>query len=664
MAEEYKYDEDIVDQPDMMLTDDALEEKEQRMEYEQESEMHSLAASMVAKWEEYKNARSDIEERWLEDLRSFNSQYESDQLAKISSADNRKSKVYVGLTRTKCISAYSRIVDLLFQAGDRFWGIEPTPIPDLNPMIEMAIAQRAEAEIMSLTGTNDQVFVENRVSELQAQSQEEIQNYANNAVDKMEHLIEDQLVEEKIEQKIKQALMESVIMGSGCIKSCTVRIKRTEHYARTLDNEFVLAMQEEIAPDVDAVSIFDIYPDPYASSVEEADGLFRRHVLNRTQFKMLSDTDGFDAELIDQCLRMYANGNHTEMSHERERRDIAHVTGSTAETNRFEVLEYWGVVSGHDLASYGIEVEDESDQYHANVWISSGKILKAQLNPLTPQRIPYHVFPYEKTPHQFWGIGVARMMRDSQATLNAATRMYLDNIAISSAPMIEVNSDLLAAGEDPTDIYPMRVFIREGGDAAVPMMRFYQPTNVTQGLDGVINMFRTFADETTSLPSYTHGEQTASLNKTASGMSMLMGAANVALKSTIKNIDDYLTKPLLESLYHFNMEWSDDEEVKGDAIIKARGSSALIAKEMQSQRLLQFMQIASNPMDAPLIKRKQLLENIAASMDIDPEQVILSDEELQQAIGASMQGNPNPVPDQGMAGPTEPPVGEIDEMQG
>ena len=256
------------------------------------------------------------------------------------------------------------------------------------------------------------------------------------------------------------------------------------------------------------------------------------------------------------------------------------------------------------------------------------------------------------------------MMRDSQATMNAATRMYLDNIAISSAPMIEVNSDLLAAGEDPTDIYPMRVFIREGGDAAVPMMRFYQPTNVTQGLDGVINMFRTFADETTSLPSYTHGEQTASLNKTASGMSMLMGAANVALKSTIKNIDDYLTKPLLESLYHFNMEWSDDEGFKGDAIIKARGSSALIAKEMQSQRLLQFMQIASNPMDAPLIKRKQLLENIAASMDIDPEQVILSDEELQQAIGASMQGNPNPVPDQGMAGPTEPPVGEIDEMQG
>ena len=61
---DYKYDEDIVDQPDGMLTEDAKGEKEERQrEYEdQDSEMHSLASSMRAKWEEYKNARQDIKE--------------------------------------------------------------------------------------------------------------------------------------------------------------------------------------------------------------------------------------------------------------------------------------------------------------------------------------------------------------------------------------------------------------------------------------------------------------------------------------------------------------------------------------------------------------------------------------------------------------------------
>ena len=666
---DYKYDEDIVNQPDGMLTEDAKGEKEERQrEYEdQDSEMHSLASSMRAKWEEYKNARQDMEERWLEDLRAFNSSYDQDTLNKIKSSEGRRSTVYVGLTRTKCIAAFSRIVDLLFQAGDRFWEIEPTPIADIGPQAEMELAEQSISEVTELTGDNPidaRELIGARMDELAMGLQDRMQEKANEAADEMQTMIEDQLIEEDAEIKIKQSLMESVIMGTGCVKGATVKIKKTEHFFRDpQDGEYTLMYEEEPAPDIESVSIFDIYPDPYATTMNEADGLFRRHVLNRAQFKQLGESDGFDQELIDQCLRMYATGNHNELSHEKERRAMANIS-SLGSSNRFEILEYWGLVSGHDLMDYGIDVDDESDQYQANVWISSGKILKAQLNPLSPQRIPYHVFPYERTPHQFWGVGVARMMRDSQSTMNAATRMYIDNIAISSAPMIEVNSDLLAAGEDPTDIYPMRVFIREGGDAAVPMMRFYQPTNVTQGLGNIIEMFRTFADETTSLPSYTHGEQSRGLNKTATGISMLMGAANVALKSTIKNIDDYMTRPLIESLYYWNMEWSPEENVKGDSKVKARGSSALIAKEMQSQRLLQFLDITSNPMDAPLIKRKKLLEDVAASMDIDPDQVIMSDEELQQTIRAAMQGNQDLMSDEGVEAPAGPPDGEIEPMQG
>ena len=94
-------------------------------------------------------------------------------------------------------------------------------------------------------------------------------------------------------------------------------------------------------------------------------------------------------------------------------------------------------------------------------------------------------------------------MRDSQGTLNAATRIWLDNLAMSSAPMMEINTDLLAAGEDPTDIHPWRVFLREGGDGSMPMVRWYQPIANANGLNQIVEIFRRFADETTSLPSYT-----------------------------------------------------------------------------------------------------------------------------------------------------------------
>jgi hypothetical protein len=162
----------------------------------------------------------------------------------------------------------------------------------------------------------------------------------------------------------------------------------------------------------------------------------------------------------------------------------------------------------------------------------------------------------------------------------------------------------------------------------MPMVRWYQPVANANGLNQIVDIFRKFADETTSLPSYTHGEQTGGLNKTATGMSMLMGAANVALKSTIKNIDDFLMEPMITALFHWNMEFGTNQKSKGDLRIVARGSTALVQKEVQSQRLLQFLSLVSNPMDAGLVDRNQLLRDIAQSMDIDPDEIVKSEEQL------------------------------------
>jgi len=262
------------------------------------------------------------------------------------------------------------------------------------------------------------------------------------------------------------------------------------------------------------------------------------------------------------------------------------------------------------------------------------------------------------------------MMRDSQTTMNAATRIYLDNVALSSGPMVEVNTDIMASGEDPTDLYPWRVFLREGGDGNQPMVRFYQPQSNSPALVSVIELFRRFADETTALPSYTHGQTQSSLNRTATGISILMSNANIVLKSVIKNIDDYLTKPMIRSLYDWNMTWNDNELVKSDMRVVAKGSTALIQKEVQSQRLLQFLSLINNPMDANMIKRDKLLTDIAKSLDIDPEEVIKNEKELmdeqalQQAILASQQGGQaDQVPNaEGVGGPdvgngTPPPNG-------
>lgn len=638
---------------EVRLVEDAPEETDGN----QEQEITTLGSRLADVFSEYKDSRKETENEWLKDLRQFQGMYEPDVLARLNESGAR-SKVFVGLTRTKVMAAYSRIVDLLFQHGDSFFGIEPTPIPQLDPLKSMQMREMAASQVIAASGMSpdgNEDLIEARMQELESEFREAEEEIAQAAADQMKIEIHDQLVEANAEQKLKEAILESCIFGSGAVKAGTVRIDKVQSYSKMMDPEtgmsgFALSQIEKAMPEVESVSIFDLYPDPYCTTLDDCEGLFRRHVLTRSQLRDLADRPGFDGEMIRYLIKHNRQGNHTEEEHERTRRRIAGIHDHTESSNRFEVIEYWGEIDGYELEEYGVEMPEEadlSDYYNSCVWFSGGKVIKVMLNPIMGTKIPYHIFPYEKSPHQFWGTGVPRMMRDSQVTMNAATRIWIDNLALSSGPMMEINTDLLAAGEDPTDIHPWRVFLREGGDGSMPAVRFYQPIANANGLNQIVELFRRFADETTSLPSYTHGEQTRSLNKTATGISMLMGAANVALKSTIKNIDDFLLEPMIEALFHFNMEFGTNEKAKGDLKVITRGSTALVQKEVQSQRLLQFLSLVSNPMDAAMVDRNQLLRDIAQSLDIDPDEVIKSEERLQaeqalqaQAIaGASASGS-------------------------
>ncbi len=626
---------------------------------QEQEELNSLGAILKSKYTEYKDARDDIEDGWIEDLRAFMGQYDPDVLAKIQSKGER-SQVYVGLTRTKVLAAYSRMTDLLFQPGQKFFSIEKTPVSK-QPLVEQELSERAALEIQQAAEQVGTAGIEELVIARLDELTQEIEEETERRVENMEEAILDQALENNLEGKMKDAIMEQVIFGTGAMKAGTLRIEKDHKWVKGEDG-FNLIYEESPSPEMEAVSIFDLYPDPHATSVDDMRDIFRRHIISRTEFNALKDYPGFNVDLVNECIEMNPEGNHDEAQHEVDRRNIANVNDSNTNTEKFEVLEYWGSLNGHDLEDAGVEFGQDDDlsmEYSANIWMVSGKVIKAQLNPLPGNIIPYFIFPYEKNPHAFWGTGVPRMMRDSQATMNAATRIYLDNVALSSGPMVEVNTDIMASGEDPTELYPWRVFLREGGDGNQPMVRFYQPQSNSPALVSVIELFRRFADETTALPSYTHGQTQSSLNRTATGISILMSNANIVLKSVIKNIDDFLTRPMIRSLYDWNMTWNENENVKSDMRIIAKGSTALIQKEVQSQRLLQFLSLINNPMDAQMVDREKLLTDIAKSLDIDPDEVIKSQKEmmdeqaLQQIIAQSQQGGEvNQVPNgDGMVGP-------------
>ena len=135
---------------------------------------------------------------------------------------------------------------------------------------------------------------------------------------------------------------------------------------------------------------------------------------------------------------------------------------------------------------------------------------------------------------------------------------------------------------------------------------------------------RQLSDEQTGIPSIMHGQTgVTGTGRTAAGLSMLMSSAGLSVKTVIKNIDDFLLKPVGEAFFQWNMQFNDDTPEKiGDLEIKPKGTSAVIQKEVRTQRLTALLQTVANPMLAPFIKIPNLIRELAISQDIDPDALV------------------------------------------
>lgn len=170
-------------------------------------------------------------------------------------------------------------------------------------------------------------------------------------------------------------------------------------------------------------------------------------------------------------------------------------------------------------------------------------------------------------------------------------------------------------------IYPGKIFRRDGGAPGQAIFGTKFP-NVSNENMQMFDKARQLADESTGFPSFAHGQTGVSgVGRTASGISMLMSAANGSIRTVVKNFDDYLLSPLGKALYHFNMQFDFDESIQGDLEVKAEGTESLMANEVRSQRLMQFLGIVQNPVLAPFAKMDYILREIARSMDLDPDKV-------------------------------------------
>jgi len=641
-----------------------------KLEFEQQS---NLVGIIKDRFKIAEDARMADEKRWIQAYENYRGLYGK----KIRFRESEKSRVFVKVTKTKVLAAFGQLVDVVFGTGKFPIGIAETQIPEgeqkhahldtQNPVpgIETTPAEEPVQEEEPQTNPYDVGYagdgrilkagasLGNGIFEESLENKAEKQGLlaeglvpipqipelspAQRAARRMEKLIHDQIEESSGSSEIRNALLEAALLGTGVIKG-PFNFNKTLNRWTSEDGERQYKPLEVRVPRIEFVSLWDLFPDPSATRIEECEYIIHRHKLNRSQFRGLQNLPYFDKDAIRECLIMGAN--YEEKYYENQLRDSN--ISEDAENTSYEVLEYWGVIDALSAREAGLDIGDdidELDELQINAWITSNKVLRVVVNPFTPHRIPYHAFPYERNPYNFFGIGIAENMDDSQQIMNGHARMAIDNLALAGSLVFDVDESALVGGQS-MEIYPGKIFRRQAGmpGQAVHGMKF--PNTAQENLM-MFDKFRQLADEQTGLPSYSHGQTgVQSMTRTASGMSMLLGAASLNVKTVVKNLDDFLLKPLGEAYFQWNMQFFEgDLDVKGDLEVNATGTNSLMQKEVRSQRLTTFLQTVQNPAIAPFVKISKLISELAYSLDLDPDEILNDQDEA--AIAAQIIGMQN-----------------------
>ena len=608
---------------------------------QENAEMSGVVSWVNSRFTNASDSRQQDEARWLRSYRNYRGIYGPE----VQFTETEKSKAFIKITKTKVLASYNQIVDVLFAGGKFPVGVEAlnTAVGAIdNVHFEAGTTPEVASQPKGQANTTRRALIDrvgplkSELDRIKDELQEGVgvsptaQTYepVKESAQLMERQIHDQLEECEASKHLRNVAFEMSLFGTGILKGPFAFDKEYPHWTEDGDYE----PEFKVVPKVESVSIWDFYPDPDARSMSEAEYTVQRHRMNRTQLRALKKRPHFREESIELAIEIGED-------YDKEYWESALEDGAStsAETNRYKVLEYWGILDSEIAEQAEIEIPEEyadRDQIQVNAWVCNGQILRLVLNPFSPSRIPYSAVPYEVNPYSFFGVGLAENMEDTQEIMNGFMRMAVDNAALSSNLLIEIDETNLVPGQN-LSIHPGKVFRRQAGAPGQAVFGTKFP-NVTNECLMMFDKARQLSDESTGMPSYAHGMTgVQGVGRTASGMSMLLSAASQNIKAVVRNIDDYLLTPVGKALFAFNMQFNFDKEMSRGALnIVARGTESLMRNEVRSQRLLSFMNQTANPMMAPFIKYDYILREMAASMDLDENKILNDPREA--AIQAKM----------------------------
>lgn len=640
----------------------AEREAEAQAARDREPVVSQIAAHIRSRWESAKSAKIPMEAKMVAALRQRIGEYDPEKLAQIRKMGS--SEIFVRLTDLKCAAAAAWIRDVL--SLDRPWGLEPTPKPQLPPQVMDEIEAKAVQQVMQSIQTGRMLLGTLDLQKSVADAVEKgVQDEARKRAANLEQAIDDYLREGDFHDQIGLALdWDFVTFGTAILRSPVVRTRRVLNWGLNDMGQWALAESEQSYPAVERVSPLDFYPSDDAMGIDDASYLLERYPLSRSELSAFKGMENWNDREIDAALKEHGSGGlHEWTNTDSDRAALAERSSAGQETEKIDALIFWGEVQGQLLLDWGIQSVEPLSEYAVEAWLIGRHVVRVEIKEPHMLARPYQKAVYRPRPGSFWGIGVPELMEDAQAQANAAARALANNMAFASGPQVGIDIEQMPPGEDGSRVWPWKVWrfnTGKFGQSATPPITFFQPDMHAMELMQIYERWVRIADEVTNIPAYVQGDSQASgAGKTASGLSMLMGAATKGIKAIIANIDSGLLEPLVRGFFRYAMLYHPDDSIKGDCKVIAKGSTALLVREQAQIRRNEFLQSTNNPVDLQIMgigRRAELLRSVAETLSLSPDDIAPTREEMeQQAMQPAALAPPSPQPG-AVLGPDGQPV--------
>jgi len=646
---------------------DAQEERRVRVE--------NLADSLLTKRDEAiaGRAATGIERTWREDQRAFEgldgTSTKSDMTdyatGEASGGSNgkmqRRSRVIVNIIRGKCETAEGRFTEIQFPTDDKNFGIDSTPVGELAmPMDipegivqaspEQLVEDPSQAPMQDPMAAQDPMGAPQQEEVIEAPQEPSEEREARARKDElkkrasaMESEIDDQLEECDYNAECRKVARSAIRLGTGVMKGPNIVKTTRRAWVEQKDSDgsvHTLKVVENLKPASASRDIWNIYPDPHCGDNPKKGAYIweRDHLLPR-ELRALMGVPGYSKQQIIRVLQEDPVRTVVQL----DKGNNQQVRASTiARGAPYERWEYNGDVDKDDLIAMGVKVDEDSDEsISACVVFVNNHPIKAQLNMLDSGELPYDFFPWVQVDDSPWGMSEPRKLIWQQRIITAAWRAMMDNAGDSSGAQIVIGRNVRPE-DDVWEVTGKKIWIDESEDSDVKKaFQQFQIQNNQGELQNIINLALEFMDLESGTPRQAQGQQSTSGTKTLGELQILMQGADTTRRRQVKQWDDLITRPHIGRYYHWNMMYNPKPEIKGDFDVVARGTSVLIVKDENAQKLMQIMQLRNDPDAAVIVDWEKVIKQLFESQHLD---VIKDEDAIKEAREKQAQQQPQADP--------------------